>query len=160
MTLLTTIINLNKVLGTSTTIINNDNLIHKIPPPCTAIVLVRKPTFEELENAKKEKLQKYLKFAELVNGRVSLAGRVMTPIIYASTGHDFISQITEYPIETSMNFLGVVFVITLLSGLSYEKYKENSNTVLYSFEEYSLKFFMIDWVVILSIIAYSQLIKL
>ena len=159
--LLTTIMNLNKVLGC----VDNKNtqqtpLQHiyqsQKPPQCTAIVL-RKPTLEELQNEKKERLQNYLKFAELVNGRASLAGRVITPIIYASTGHDFISQITEYSIETTLNFLGVVFFIILLSRLSYEKYKENNDSILYTFEDYSLKFFMIDWVVILSIILYSQL---
>ena len=159
--LLTTIMNLNKVLGcvdnknTQQTTLQHIYQSQKTPQ-CTAIVL-RKPTLEELQNEKKERLQNYLKFAELVNGRASLAGRVITPIIYASTGHGFISQITEYSIETTLTFLGVVFFITLLSRLSYEKYKENNDSVLYTFEDYSLKFFMIDWVVILSMILYSQL---
>jgi hypothetical protein len=162
--IVTTIINLNKVLGCVDNNIQQSlqYISQKSPTPqCTAIVLVKKPTLEEIEKQKRDKLQNYLKFAELVNGRSSLAGRIITPIVYASTGHDFISQIKEYSIETTLTFLGVVFIITLLSRLSYDKYKENNNdSLFYSFEDYSLKFFMIDWVVILTIIAYSQLIML
>ena len=135
-----TLINLDKVLGTVNTI-NQGVPIQKpkaIPKPI--------PILEPQINVSKER---YLKLIENINGRCATIGYIWGKSVYDYTGDNLEHQITSAPDNTVFEVLAISGVISVLSSLFHDKYKENEYSE--KFESIFLKFMMLRWLVIIII---------
>ena len=149
--LIKTIKNLDAVLG-----------VQPLPPFQQQPIVVRQATVAK-QPAKAVKLSKkqeiptinYFKFAEVVNGRCATLGLLLGRINYIQTGHDMFTQVTTYPLENFMLMLGNSMIISTITLYTYEK--RDDKNIAEEFEEITGNFFMINWLINLTIICFTVL---
>ena len=149
--LIQTIKNLDAVLG-----------VQPLPPFQQQSQVVRQPTVSKqlvksVTILQKKDLPKldYFKFAEVVNGRCATLGLLLGRINYIQTGHDMFTQVTTYPLENFMLMLGNSMLISTITLYTYEK--RNENNIAEEFEQITGNFFMINWLMNLSILCFTVL---
>ena len=97
----------------------------------------------------------YFKFAEVVNGRCATLGLLLGRINYIQTGHDMYTQITTYPLENFMLMLGNAMIISTISLYTFEK--RDDKNIAEEFEQITGNFFMINWLINLSLLSVNFL---
>ena len=149
--LIQTIKNLDAVLG-----------VQPLPPFQQQSQVVRQPTVSKqlvksVTIPQKKDLPKldYFKFAEVVNGRCATLGLLLGRINYIQTGHDMFTQVTTYPLENFMLMLGNSMLISTITLYTYEK--RNDKNIAEEFEQITGNFFMINWLINLSILCFNVL---
>jgi len=149
--LIQTIKNLDAVLG-----------VQPLPPFHQQSQVVRQPTVSKqpvksVTIPRKKDLPKldYFKFAEVVNGRCATLGLLLGRINYIQTGHDMFTQVTTYPLENFMLMLGNSMLISTITLYTYEK--RDDKNIAEEFEQITGNFFMINWLINLSILCFNVL---
>ena len=149
--LIQTIKNLDSVLG-----------VTPLPPFHQQPIVVRQATVAKqpakaVKLPKKQEIPKldYFKFAEVVNGRCATLGLLLGRINYIQTGHDMYTQVTTYPLENFMLMLGNAMIISTISLYTFEK--RDDKNIAEEFEQITGNFFMINWLINLSLLSVNFL---